>query len=207
MSKYGLRENAKKEYGIDMTLEEAAAWRKDFFKLYRGYRSWMLREIAVGIKRGCAYTYWLGKPYARRWLPEVGSRDVGKCNHAKRQLINTPVQGGAALYMMKALVFINRMLYDGSLPGVCKLVHTIHDSVIVAVKKSMVNIAFQRIAWVMVNQPTLRVPLEVEGKAGPTFADMEVIGKVSGLDSIRPRKTTIWIPKGVVQHEDSYKVG
>jgi len=197
MSEYGLKENAKKEYDVDLTVDEARMWRRGFFKLYRGYRAWMLREIASATKRGCAYTYWCGEPIARRWLPNLGSRDGGRRGHARRQAINTPVQGGAAMYMMKSLVLLNRMIKDGSLPGVTRLVHTIHDSVIVAVKRSMVNIALQRIGWAMVSHPTVRVPLEVEGKAGPTLADTKEIGVVSSLDAVRPKKTTIYITKGV----------
>lgn len=180
MTAVGLQRNAKQEYKIEMTLEEAERWRTKFFRLYSGYRAFMLKEIAQSRKRGCAFVYWCGKPYARRWIPDIGSRNGKHSSHAERVAINTPIQGGASLYTLKSLIKLYDMCRNKKLPGVISIVHTIHDSIIAVVDKFVVEEAFDSMARVMVSFPTIRVPLEVEGKAGSSLADMQVVGILKG---------------------------
>jgi len=188
----GLQENAEKEYGVHLTDDEAKMWRKGFFKTYRGYQVWTFGELARARKRGCAYIYRNGKPFARRWLFNLGEQwDKGKRGHAERQVVNTPIQGGASLKLLHAGVILRRMLYKGDLPGVTRIVLPVHDSLIFTVRRKMVKKAFRKIGKVMISEPTIRVPIEVEGKAGPNLADMKLVGVMSALDKNKPKKVRI----------------
>ena len=184
MSAKGLQESAEKEYGIILSDVEAAMWRAGFFRLYRGFRNWMIRETMLATKRGCSYVLWDGEPYATRWLPDLGSSNGRKQGHAKRQALNTPIQGGASLYTLKALIALYRLWYAGKLPGVVSIMHTIHDSIILAIYESFAQDVLQRAGRVMVSFPTVRVPLEVEGKMGDTLGDMVEIGTVNSMDLV-----------------------
>lgn len=188
----GLQENAEKEYGVHLTDEEAKMWRNGFFRTYKGYRAWTLRELALARKRGCAYIYRSGKPFARRWLFHLGEKfDKSRRGHAERQVVNTPIQGGASLKLLHSGVILLAMLQKGDLPGVTRIVLPVHDALIFTVKRNMVKKAFRKIGKVMISEPTIRVPLEVEGKAGPNLADMKVIGVMSALDELQPKKVRI----------------
>jgi DNA polymerase I-like protein with 3'-5' exonuclease and polymerase domains len=182
MKEKKLRDYAKTDYGVDLTDAEAVQWLKGFFRLYAGYKVWMLKELMRAQKQGCAYVYWCGKIYSRRWLTDLGSGNIGKRLHAERQVWNTPIQGGASLYTLKSAIIAEDKIYAGEMPGVTALVHTIHDSLIFSVKKDAVEDAFRMLGSVMVGLPTIRVPLEIEGKAGPNLADMEEIGKLDSRE-------------------------
>jgi DNA polymerase-1 len=182
MQKKRLIDYAKQDYGVELSEAEAAQWHRGFFKLYAGYKRWMLKESIRARNQGCAYIYWCWDIYSRRWLLDLVSRNNSKRMHAERQVWNTPIQGGASLYTLKSLIIIEDMIRRGGVKGVSALVHTIHDSIIVSVKREYVQSAFEVIGGVMVGLPTRQVPLEVEGKAGSNLADMEEIGKLDSRD-------------------------
>jgi len=194
-SSRGLQAQAKKDYNVILSDDEAEMWRKGFFKLYRGYRVWMLREISRSKKRGCAYIYWEGKPFGRRWLPDLGHTDRGKRGHAERQSVNTPIQGGASLYTLKSLNMLHMMHYRGELPGVAAIMHTVHDSIWFAVQRAYKRRASKLIGQVMTSLPTVRVPLEVETKVGPNLADMKVVSIVNSRDAERKGPVKVFVTR------------
>lgn len=182
MSAKGLQRYAFSDYGVEMTLDEAEAWRRSFFRLYSTYRRWMLRELAVSRRRGCAFVYWLGLPFRRRWLPGLGSKKYGARGHAERQVINTPIQGGASEYTLRSIIALHRMWRAGKLPHVTGVFATIHDSILLSVKRGKTKSTFKKVGRVMVSHPTRRVPLGAEAKVGPTFGDMKEIGTISSTE-------------------------
>lgn len=103
---------AKKEYGVDMTVEEAEAGVEAFRKLYPTYREWQV-ETANGAQNTLQTRTPLGR---LRRLPSNG--------YYTRSM-NTPVQGGAGEVILIALIEL-----QNSLNGLAKITNCVHDEII-----------------------------------------------------------------------------
>ena len=182
MSPQGLVDYALNDYGVVLTLAEAKAYRRAFFKTYRVYRTWQIKLLSKARRDGFVNSYWLGNVCRRRWVYDLGSDHGGKRGHADRVVYNTPVQGGASEYTLRNMVVLHKLIRDGKLKYVTAMIGTVHDSIWFSVKKAHVKKAFMEIAKVMVSFPTNGVPLEVEGKAGPSLGDLKEIGTLNSLD-------------------------
>jgi DNA polymerase-1 len=103
----------------------------------------------------------------RRTLPDVGSCDTSRRRPALRQAVNTVIQGTAADINKFALV----CLYN-SLPETCRLLVTVHDSVLIEVPEDDVETIAKLVKNVMQTPPPkFSVPLVVDVQYGRTWAD------------------------------------
>ena len=95
---------------------------KAFFSTYSALEPWYKEAFSSLITKGYTKTI-SGR---KRWFPELNSTNSHKYRNISR---NTPIQGSALDIMKLALVYIDKALenYDA------KLVHTIHDEVVVEV--------------------------------------------------------------------------
>jgi DNA polymerase-1 len=158
----GLKDYARKEYEIDITLEEAALYKKRFFETYPGLAAWHERE-RLKLKRGETETRTL-----------TGRRRVGVMRFT--EWVNAPVQGTGAdgLKLALALLWERHAECPGAVPVAC-----VHDEILVECDEDE---AKKVEAWLekamidgmdeVLNGPGAegpRVSVEVEVKRGRTW--------------------------------------
>jgi len=114
-------------YDLKITLEEAEADRRSFFEDYQSLRPWHARQRKLAQRYGRVQS-----PIGRiRHLPDIKSEDEKVRAEAERQAINSPVQSFASDLMLLSLVELHRNLDRKR----CRIVGTVHDSILFEVKQ------------------------------------------------------------------------
>jgi DNA polymerase I len=159
----GLKEYARKEYEIDITLEEAALYKRRFFETYPGLAVWHERE-RQRMKHGETETRTL-----------TGRRRVGVTRFT--EWVNAPVQGTGAdgLKLALALLWERRAECPGTVPVAC-----VHDEIVVECDEDKAEKVETWLKTAMIdgmdrvlNGPDVagpRMPVEVETQIGKTWA-------------------------------------
>ncbi len=124
----GLQKYAETNYGIQITEARAAELRDAFFQTYPQLKAW--HDDTHTTARSSRSHEIRTRQGRRRLLPEGPENEWKRFSRA----LNTPVQGGAADGLKKALV-----LLDERLPDKARIVSTIHDEVIVEVPEGVVK--------------------------------------------------------------------
>ena len=105
----------------------------------------------------------------RRHLPDVWSRNKATKQQALRQAVNTITQGTAADINKLALARLHR-----ALPENCRLLLTVHDSVLLEVPKGEADEAGRLVKRVMQTPPPeISVPLVAAIRCGDCWADCQ----------------------------------
>jgi len=152
-----------KQLGIDK--HEAAAFIDAYFGGYPRIEEFLAKVLAECREKGYVKTI-LGR---RRAIRGVRS-DVGRQrNLAERTAVNTVVQGSAADLIKQAMIAIHRRLRRERLPA--RMLLQIHDELIFEVPFENLHELARRVTAEMVGAARLRVPLKVDVKAGPNWAD------------------------------------
>ena len=151
-----------RELGISRT--EAKAYIDRFFAAYPQTKEYMDHMIEQATERGYAETV-LGR---RRPLPQLRSKNVQGKNFAKRNAINTPIQGSAADLIKLAMLKIDRIIEEKTLKA--KMLLQIHDELIFEVKEEEREKAVERIKEEMEGVMELRLPLEVSVEWGKDWS-------------------------------------
>lgn len=113
-------------YGIKINQPEAEEDRAGFFEDYPGLRPWHERQRRLARKY-----HRVNSPIGRvRHLPDILSSDEGVRQESERQAINSPIQSFASDLMLIALIRLHGLLD----PAVCRIVGTVHDSILFEVK-------------------------------------------------------------------------
>ena len=114
----GLAVYAKRQYGVNMTEEEAEQHRNGLFRTYKGLRKWQKNtgnyvQIAQKIRTPCGR-----------------ERDFSKDRLGYRYTaaLNLPIQGGAAETTLCALIRIAPFICNE-----CRLVNVVHDEILLEV--------------------------------------------------------------------------
>lgn len=114
----GLAKYARSQYGVEMTLEQAEAFRHRFFAAYTGIRRWHdgARRLLSQARQ---------RPIEVRSV--AGRRYVFSAEARLSALLNAPVQGSAADIMKRAMVRLHHAL--GPLHG--RIIGVVHDELLV----------------------------------------------------------------------------
>ncbi|WP_027185268.1 DNA polymerase I [Desulfovibrio inopinatus] len=105
----------------------------------------------------------------RRMLPDLRSRNNQLASQAKRQAINTVIQGSAADIIKKAML---RVEADSTLAELdARLLLQIHDELLVECPIAQAEAAGERLALIMSEVYKLSVPLAVDKGIGKSWAD------------------------------------
>lgn len=110
---------------LDMTPEEASEFMNLYFNRLPKVAEWMERQKALVKKNGYVVSVFGRK----RRLPLGLSDKWGDISRAERQAMNSPIQSGAADYTYIGLSRLRRAILSNGMEG--KIVHTVHDCVIV----------------------------------------------------------------------------
>jgi DNA polymerase-1 len=95
-------------------------------------------------------------------------------NLPERTAINTVIQGSAADLIKRAMICVHRRLQDEGLPA--RMLLQIHDELVFEVPADTVELLAALVNEEMTSVLPLRVPLKVDLKSGPTWADTEPWG-------------------------------
>jgi len=163
---------ARDKYGVELSPAQARSYRKRYFEKYADLPRWHERQ------RSKARMYQEVRTLTGRLrrLPSVLSTDEGIRAEAERQSINSPVQGFAAEITLMGLIAIWEYFDRKTV----RAVGTVHDSVLMLVKKDKVDEVLPKVKELMENPPLLEefeinmtVPLIAEATVGPWGAGKE----------------------------------
>jgi DNA polymerase-1 len=158
---------ARDKYNMKISDKQAMASRSGYFQLYKGLLPWHEKQKRLARTDG----YVSSKLGRKRRLPEAMlDYDTPGRAEAWRQAINAPVQSLASdLNLLIALQL--RKEYN---PDVLRICATVHDSILMRVKRErVVDVAEKILSWggcpdlLNVFKCRFNVPMEAEVKIGP----------------------------------------
>jgi DNA polymerase-1 len=153
-----------RELGISRA--EAANYIKHYFAACPGVKEWSDRTLAEAKKNGYVATF-TGR---RRPLPELAASNPHLRGFAERAAVNTPVQGGSAEIIKKAMISLFRSFHGSA--DIYMLLQ-VHDELVFEVREGKVREAAKVIKKAMEGAYELAVPLKADFKAGANWRDME----------------------------------
>ena len=158
----GLVRQAKVDYGVYMSVQEARKAKSAFFRTYKMLRRWQKKTAR------------LSKRENRIITPGGRVRDFRKEKKGYRytKALNTPIQGGAAEVLMAALAVLQNHLKDID----AKLVNTIHDEIVLEVAsehsdKAAIALEAAMTEGMLTIFPTACVKNLVDVNTGPNWAE------------------------------------
>jgi len=156
-----------RQLGIDR--ETAAKFIDSYFQTYPGIERFLVQSLAECRRQGYVTTI-LGR---RRAIEGVRA-DAGRSrNLAERTAVNTIIQGSAADLMKLAMLAVFRRLKQERHPA--RMLLQIHDELIFEAPAEQVGYLARLLREEMSGVYPLRVPLKVDVKAGPNWADAKAI--------------------------------
>ena len=126
---------AKDSYGVSITLEEATEAKERFLSTYPNLKRWQFRtrqetRHSLKVKTPCGFIRKFKDP-----------------KHTYNQSLNTPIQGGGAEVLLKALALLDQALdYQKA-----KLVNCIHDEIVLEVDEDYKGKAIQMLEQSMID--------------------------------------------------------
>jgi len=147
--------------------EAAARFIDSYFEGYPRIEEFLDQVLAECRKTGYVKTI-LGRRRAIQGVRENAGRQR---NLAERTAINTVIQGSAADLIKLAMIAIHRRLCREGLPA--RMLLQIHDELIFEVPAPTLPDLARLVSAEMAGVWNLKVPLKVDLKAGPNWADAE----------------------------------
>lgn len=154
-----------RELGISR--REAADYIERYFGVYSGVREWTEKVLEAARRDGCVSTF-AGR---RRLIPEIKASNPNLRSFAERSAVNTPVQGGSAEIIKKAMLAVHARLRDEAARA--RMLLQVHDELIFEVKKAETGWLAGIVKEEMERAWRLDVPLRADVKAGPNWLEME----------------------------------
>jgi len=155
---------------LGIAIHEAKAFIDRYFEHYAGVKTWIHGQLESARRTGIVRTL-LGRI---RRLPELAAKNPNIRHFGERAAVNTVIQGGSADVIKKAMLAIAPEL-SAKAPG-ARMLLQVHDELVFEAPKAVVP---SLAAWVrseMEGAVRLGVPLVVDLKTGPNWAEMEVLG-------------------------------
>jgi len=148
---------------LHIKLDVAKAFIEKYFERLPGLSAFYDSIVATAKRQGSVVTL-AGR---RRLLPDLGSANSQLAAQARRQAINTVVQGGAADIIKMAMLAADADATLARLDG--RLVLQIHDELLLEVPEADAAAAADRLAAIMSGIMPLAVPLDVDKGVGRTW--------------------------------------
>jgi DNA polymerase I len=151
---------------LGIALQEASAYIKRYFERLPGVRAYLDESLRLARERGFVTTMY-GR---RRYLPELSSPEGGARAQAERIAINTPIQGSAADLIKLAMIRLHSAAATEKLAA--QMVLQVHDELLIEVDCDSLDLAKKIAKHEMESVALLKVPLLVELKWGPNWAEL-----------------------------------
>jgi len=150
---------------LGISQEEAARFIDTYFQRYPGIAKFLDRVLAECHKSGYVSTI-LGRQRAIHGVrPDAGRQR----NLSERTAINTVIQGSAADLIKQAMIAIHRRLRREGLPA--RMLLQIHDELVFEVPPDKSSELADLVTEEMAGAQSLRVPVKVDVRIGPNWAD------------------------------------
>ena len=163
MSDYGL------EQATDLSRAEAGRFIKAYFEQYPGVQRW-LEHTKISAQEKLYVTTLLGR---RRYVPEIRSSNRQVREAAERMAINAPVQGTSADIIKVAMIRIHAEMRRREMQS--RMLLQIHDELLFESPGDELAPLSALVRELMRDAIRLAVPLKVDLKAGPNWAEMTPI--------------------------------
>jgi len=158
------------EFGVAAQLgigkDEARAYIERYYARYPKVRQYMV-EIVEQCRRDGYVTTIMNR---RRYIPEILTRNRPIREAAERTAINTPIQGGTADIIKKAMVDLARDVLP-CFPRAMMTLH-VHDELLFEAPEGELRALAPEVKRTMEEVVPLRVPLRADLRLGPNWADM-----------------------------------
>jgi len=158
---------------LGIPFAEASDYIKRYFERLPGVRVWLDHTLEESRDRGYVTTMY-GR---RRYLPELRGAEGGARAQAERIAINTPIQGSAADLIKLAMVRLHSTITEQKLAA--QILLQVHDELLLEVETGALAAAEDAVRREMEGVAALRVPLKVDLKAGPNWAELASRGSVT----------------------------
>ncbi|MBI4948068.1 DNA polymerase I [Candidatus Berkelbacteria bacterium] len=162
---YGLGASALAN-DIGISTQEARAFIDKYFETFPGVAKFIENQKKKARELGYSETLFGRK----RYLPDIHSPNMMLRAAAERIAVNMPNQGTVADLMKMSMIEIDKLL-----PENAKMLLQIHDELLFEVDKGAENEIGALVKDVMGNIAQLKVPLIVDIKLGPNWAELEKI--------------------------------
>jgi DNA polymerase-1 len=147
--------------------QEAAQFIRTYFEKYEAVKQWRTELVATVRHDGYAETL-AGR---RRYIPDIHSSNFNIRSAAERMAINMPIQGTASDIIKIAM---NRIDHEMLAKGFkSRMLLQVHDELIFEGPRAEQDDLRELLLRIMPASMELAVPLKVDIKAGPNWADME----------------------------------
>jgi DNA polymerase-1 len=153
-----------RELGISQKM--ARTYIEHYFATYVGVKQFIVETIEKARQAGKVTTL-LGR---HRWLPDILSRNRNAREFAERTAVNTPLQGTAADLIKLAMIQLHKALNKKSLRA--KMLLQVHDELVFEVPPDEVEAVQGLVRSIMEGVYELKVPLKVDMKTGPNWAEV-----------------------------------
>src|ERR1700730_7505866 len=152
---------------LGISLKEASAYIKRYFERLPGVHAYLEQSLAQARERG-----WVATMYGRRrYLPELNSPQGGARAQAERIAVNTPLQGTAADLIKLAMIRLHAAIKEQKWSA--RMVLQVHDELLLELPNGEREPVAEAARREMEAVAELRVPLKVDLKWGPNWAELE----------------------------------
>jgi DNA polymerase-1 len=142
-----------------------------YFKEFKGVAAYMEAMKKKAARDGYVETVFGRK----RYLPDIKSTMPQLQAQAERMAINHPVQGTEADLIKLAMINIDAYLRKENLETDVRMLLQVHDELVFEIKKGVAAKVLQPIKKLMEDVYSFDVPIVVDIKSGPNWADMKPI--------------------------------
>lgn len=161
------------DYGLSRQLgisrQEAKNYIDRYLERLPGVRSY-IRGIVDEARTNGYVTTILNR---RRYLPDIKAKNFNLRSFAERTAMNTPIQGSAADIIKLAMLRVDSALAE--LNGSVRMILQVHDDLVFEVDEDILFAAADIVRSRMETAIELSVPLTVDVKYGPNWAQMQKI--------------------------------
>ncbi len=152
MSAFGLAKQ------LNIPRHEAQTYMDKYFERYPGVLRYMESTRAATKDLGYVSTV-----FGRRlYLPDINASNGARRAGAERAAINAPMQGTAADIIKKAMIAVHNWIESLAEPRGINMVMQVHDELVFEIKEEYLEQYCQKIAELMENCVSLKVPLVVD---------------------------------------------
>ncbi|MFY9402292.1 MAG: DNA polymerase I [Candidatus Omnitrophota bacterium] len=154
---------------LNISIDEAQAFIDAYFSRYPKVKDYIEEGINIAEEKGFVTTI-LGR---RRYIPQIHSKNIALRQFARRQAVNTPIQGSASDLIKLAMVNIQEALTKKSFKA--RLVLQVHDELLFDLPKEELSFLLPLVKDKMENALELDVPVVVDMKQGDNWLEMESV--------------------------------
>jgi DNA polymerase-1 len=151
---------------LGIPVGEASDYIKRYFDRLPRVKAWFEETLERGRKDGYVSTMY-GR---RRYLPELNAAPGGSKAQAERIAINTPIQGSAADLIKVAMIRLHSEIQHQNLAA--RMLMQVHDELLLEVRNDALEAAAEAARREMEGVAAMKVPLRVDLKWGPNWAQM-----------------------------------